>query len=121
ISNGQTISYHDSGTGIPILFVHSFGHNKNMWFPQLTHFLELGYRGIAPDMPGHGNSSFDPDNHTVQQIAENYIEFLEKLEIKKAIVAGISIGGYIILKMIAKRPDMISGLVMICTKAEADN
>jgi 3-oxoadipate enol-lactonase len=121
ISNGHTISYHDSGIGTPILFVHSFGHNKNMWYPQLTHFFERGYRVIAPDMPGHGNSSFDPDNHTVPQIAENYIELLEKLGVKKAIVAGISIGGYIILKMIAKRPDLISGLVMICTKAEADS
>jgi len=121
ISNGQTISYHDSGTGTVILFVHSFGHNKNMWYPQLTHFQERGYRVIAPDMPGHGNSTFDPDSHTVPQIAENYIEFLEKLQIKKTVVAGISIGGYIILKMIAKRPDLISGLVMMCTKAEADS
>ena len=64
LSTGNLISYHDSGSGTPILFLHSFGHNKNMWFPQLTHFTELGYRVIAPDMPGHGDSSFDPDNHS---------------------------------------------------------
>ncbi len=121
ISTGNLISYHDSGSGTPILFLHSFGHNKNLWFPQLTHFVELGYRVIAPDMPGHGDSSFDPDNHTVDAIGHMYGELLDQLGIGKAIVAGISSGGYIALRMWARRPEQISGLVMICSKAEADS
>ena len=121
VSGGKTISYHDSGTGTAILFLHSFGHNKNLWYPQLTHFLELGYRVVAPDMPGHGESSFDPDTHTVDLIAKSYIEFLEKLELEKVILAGISIGGYIALRMWARRPDLISALVMCCSKADADS
>lgn len=121
VSGNKKISYHDSGTGTPILFLHSFGHNKNLWYPQLTHFVERGYRVIAPDMPGHGESSFDPDTHTVDLIAQSYIEFLEKLGIEKTVVAGISIGGYITLRMWARRPDLISGLVMCCSKAEADS
>jgi len=120
VSNGKTISYHDSGTGTALLLLHSFGHNKNLWYPQLTHFLELGYRVIAPDMPGHGESSFDPARHTVDGIAESYIEFLDQLGVKQAVITGISIGGYITLKMMARRPDLFSGMVMICTKAEAD-
>lgn len=121
LSNGKKISYHDSGSGTPILFLHSFGHNKNLWFPQLTHFLELGYRVIAPDMPGHGDSSFHPETHTVDLIGQSYCEFLEQIEVKKTVVAGISIGGYIALRMWARRPDLISGLVMCCSKAEADS
>jgi 3-oxoadipate enol-lactonase len=121
VSTGNLISYHDSGRGTPILFLHSFGHNKNLWYPQLTHFVELGYRVIAPDMPGHGDSSFDPASHTVDQIGRMYGEFLEKLGIDKAIVVGISIGGYIALRMWAHRAEQISGLVMICSKAEADS
>ena len=121
LSNNNTISYHDSGTGTPILFLHSFGHNKNLWYPQLTYFHELGYRVIAPDMPGHGDSSFDAGNHTVDQIAKSYIEFLEALKIDKVILAGISIGGYIALRMWARRSALISALVMCCSKAEADS
>ena len=121
VSSGNVISYHDSGTGRPILFLHSFGHNKNLWFPQLTHFAELGYRVVAPDMPGHGDSSFDPEHHTVDAIGRMYGEFLEILGIDRAIVAGISIGGYIALRMWAHRSEQISGLVMICSKAEADS
>ena len=121
LSDGKTISYHDSGDGSPILFLHSFGHNKNLWFPQLTHFRELGYRVIAPDMPGHGDSSFDPANHTVDGIGRSYVEFLDRLGVARTIVAGISIGGYIALRMWAHDSSKIAALVMICTKAEADS
>ncbi|NNC77409.1 MAG: alpha/beta hydrolase [Woeseiaceae bacterium] len=121
LSNNNTISYHDSGTGTPILFLHSFGHNKNLWYPQLTYFRDLGYRVIAPDMPGHGDSSFDPDNHTVDLIAKSYVEFLEALKIENVILAGISIGGYIALRMWARQSRLISALVMCCSKAEADS
>lgn len=120
VSSGTKIAYHDSGSGKPILFLHSFGHNKDMWYPQLNHLLELGYRVIAPDMPGHGDSSFNRESHTVDLIGQSYIELLNELGIERTIVAGISIGGYIALRMWARRPDLISGLIMCCSKAEAD-
>lgn len=120
LSDGRTISYHDSGSGKTLLLLHSFGHNKNLWYPQLTHFHALGYRVIAPDMPGHGNSSFHPESHTVDLIAKSYVEFLDKINVDKAVVAGISIGGYIALRLWAHNSDVMSGLVMICSKAEAD-
>ncbi len=121
LNNGQRISYHDSGDGVPILFLHSFGHNKNMWFCQLNHYRQQGYRVIAPDMPGHGDSSFDPAMLTVDQIAQSYGEFLDKLGIDKVILAGISIGGYIALRMWARRREQISALILCSTKAEADS
>ena len=121
LSNGITISYHDSGSGTPILFLHSFGHNKNMWFPQLAHFLEKGFRVLAPDMPGHGDSSYDPARHGVDQMAQCYIELLESLDIGRTILAGISMGGYIALRMWARRPDLIAAMVLSSTKAEKDS
>ena len=120
VSRGIDIAYHDSGIGDPILFLHSFGHNRNLWFPQLTYFSEHGYRVIAPDMPGHGRSSFDPHDHTVDGIARDYVELLDAIGIGKTVIAGISIGGYVALRMWAQRPDLFSALVMCCSKAEAD-
>lgn len=121
LSNGITLSYHDSGSGAPILFLHSFGHNKNLWFPQLTHFLERGLRVMAPDMPGHGDSSYDPARHGVDEMAQGYIELLDSLGIRKTILAGISMGGYIALRMWARRPDLISAMILSNTKAEKDS
>jgi pimeloyl-ACP methyl ester carboxylesterase len=121
LSNGIAISYHDSGSGTPILFLHSFGHNRNLWFPQLTHFLERGFRVLAPDMPGHGDSSYDPARHGVDQIARCYIELLDSLGIRKTIIAGTSMGGYVALRMWARRPDLICGMILSNTKAEKDS
>lgn len=121
LSNGITLSYHDSGSGAPILFLHSFGHNKNLWFPQLTHFLEKGFRVLAPDMPGHGDSSYDPALHGVDQMAQCYIELLHSLGIRNTVLAGISMGGYIALRMWARRPDLVVGMVLSNTKAEKDS
>lgn len=121
LSDGTEIAFYDSGSGDAILFLHSFGHNKTLWTPQLTRFLELGYRVIAPDMPGHGDSSFDPGNHTVDSIARSYVELCEELGLQRTIVAGISMGGYVALRMWARKPELISALVLSNTKAEADS
>lgn len=120
LSSGIEIACYDSGPGKPILFLHSFGHNKSLWHPQLTHFLERGYRVVAPDMPGHGDSAFDREDHTIDGIARLYIELCELLDLQRPIVAGISMGGYIALRMWARKPDLISALVLSNTKAEAD-
>ena len=103
------------------MFLHSFGHNKTLWFPQLTHFLERRYRVVAPDMPGHGDSTFDPEHHTVDRIAQSYLELFGRLDLQRVILVGISMGGYIALHMWAMKPELIAGLVLSNTKAESDS
>ncbi len=121
VSTGVELAYYDSGSGAPIVFLHSFGHNKAMWFPQLTHCLERGYRVVAPDMPGHGDSTFDPGRHTVDQIARSYLELFGYLGLQRAVVAGISMGGYIALRLWARQPAWIAALVLSNTKAQSDS
>lgn len=121
VSSGVEIAYYDCGSGLPIVFLHSFGHNKNLWFPQLTHYLERGFRVVAPDMPGHGDSTFDPGRHTVDAIAESYVELLGSLGLQRIILAGISMGGYVALRMWARKPELIAALVLSNTKAERDS
>ncbi len=121
VDSGVEIAFYDTGHGTPIVFLHSFGHNKAMWFPQLTYFVERGYRVVAPDMPGHGDSTFDPAHHTVDAIARSYIELLDRLGLQRVILAGISMGGYIALRMWARKPELIAGLVLSNTKAKRDS
>jgi pimeloyl-ACP methyl ester carboxylesterase len=121
VSSGVEIACYDSGTGAPILFLHSFGHNKAMWFPQLTHFAEEGYRVVAPDMPGHGDSTFDPAHHSVDRIAQSYVELLATIGVERPIAVGISMGGYVALRMWARRPGIFRAIVLSNTKAERDS
>lgn len=106
---------------MPLVFLHSFGHNKAMWFPQLTYFTERGYRVVAPDMPGHGDSTFHAEHHTVDRIAQSYIELLDTLGLQRAVLIGISMGGYIALRMWARKSQSIAALVLSNTKAESDS
>jgi pimeloyl-ACP methyl ester carboxylesterase len=121
VSSGVEIAYYDSGAGTPVVFLHSFGHNKAMWFPQLTYFVERGCRVVAPDMPGHGDSTFDPAQHSVDRIAQSFVELLQALGLRRVVLAGISMGGYIALRMWAKSPALVSALVLSNTKAERDS
>ena len=121
LSSGVELAYYDSGSGRPIVFLHSFGHNKTMWSPQLTYFLERGWRVLAPDMPGHGDSTFDPANHTVDAIARGYLELLDAIALQRVVLVGISMGGYLALRMWARKSPVIAALVLSNTKAEKDS
>lgn len=121
VSTGVEIAYYDSGSGRPLVFLHSFGHNKTMWSPQLTYFLERGYRVIAPDMPGHGDSTFDPAHQSVDGIAQSYVQLLDAIGVERVVLAGISMGGYVALRMWSRKPSLIGALVLSNTKAEKDS
>jgi pimeloyl-ACP methyl ester carboxylesterase len=103
------------------VLLHSFGHNKTLWAPQLHYFLERGCRVVAPDMPGHGDSTFDPAHHTVDGIAQSYIELFAALGLERVVLAGISMGGYIALRMWDRKSELIAALVLSNTKAEKDS
>ena len=92
-----------------------------MWSPQLTHFLERGYRVVAPDMPGHGDSTFDPAHHSVDGIAQSYLELIANAGLPRVILVGISMGGYVALRMWARNREAIAALVLSNTKAERDS
>jgi 3-oxoadipate enol-lactonase len=72
-------------------------------------------------MPGHGESTFAPEHHTVDGIARSYVELLGALGLQKVILAGISMGGYVALRMWAIKPELIGALVLSNTKAERDS
>ena len=121
LSNGVELSYYDSGSGRAVVFLHSFGHNKTMWLPQLTHVLERGWRVVAPDMPGHGDSTFDPARQSVAAIARGYLELFDAIGLQRVVLVATSMGGYLALNMWAAKPDAISALVLANTKAERDS
>ena len=116
LSSGSEISYYDSGSGSPIFFVHSYAHNKNMWFPQLEYFLNLGFRVVAPDIPGHGESSFNPKRHTIDHFAQDCEELMSKLNLSKPVFVGISMLGrievssglFIIAESVASRTSLFT-------------
>src|SRR5688572_16597599 len=95
--NGTTICYDDFGTGtVPIIFLHGFPFNKSSWQPQME-FLKNTYRVIAYDIRGFGESTSGEDLKGMSLFADDLMKFMEALKIEKAIVCGLSMGGFILL------------------------
>ena len=91
--NGITVSYDDIGSGMPILFLHAFPLDRSMWAPQLGALVRHG-RCIAADQRGFGGSSVAAP-YSMDQYADDAAALLDALGGGAAVVAGLSMGGYI--------------------------
>ncbi|HRG10202.1 MAG TPA: alpha/beta hydrolase, partial [Cyclobacteriaceae bacterium] len=99
--NEVEISYFQTGAddGLPILFIHGFPFNKLMWANQLE-ALKNKYRCIAYDVRGHGQSQAGEKDFSMDLFGDDLLGLLDALKIKKAVVCGLSMGGYIALNAI---------------------
>jgi 3-oxoadipate enol-lactonase len=119
-ANGINISYSDSGDGIyPIIFVHGFPFNKNVWKPQVDHFKKAN-RVITYDIRGFGKSGTNNENVSISLFADDLLKFMDALEINKAILCGLSMGGYILLEAVTQYPERLKGIILCDTQCVAD-
>ncbi len=117
---GNKVSYFDEGKGeIPIIFIHGFPFNKSMWTDQVT-LLSASHRVIAYDVRGHGGSQAGVEEFTVDQFADDLFLLMDALEINKAVICGLSMGGYIVLNALTKQRERIAGLILADTQCAAD-
>jgi 3-oxoadipate enol-lactonase len=122
LAEDVNVSYFDEGTnpGVPIIFIHGFPFNKVMWEDQLD-LLKDNYRVLAYDVRGHGDSNPGVQQFSILQFVADLFLFMDALYIKKAIVCGLSMGGYIALKAVQENPDRIAGLILCDTQCTADS
>ncbi len=118
--NGRTIRYLDAGGGWPVVLIHAFPLNADMWRPQLERVPD-GWRFIAPDMRGFGPDAMaDPGRITLDDMASDVAALLDLLGIDPAVIGGLSMGGYITLALFRLAPERFSGMILADTKAQAD-
>lgn len=115
------IVYTDEGAGQPIVFIHAFPTDKNLWKPQQEK-LKKYFRVITLDLWGFGQAEeTDGKAITMTTYADEVKKLLTQLHIKKAIIAGESMGGYITLAFLEKYPQHVSGLILSDTQSIADS
>jgi len=118
--NNITISYHDAGEGkIPIIFLHGFPFDKSMWKSQLDG-LKSSYRVIAMDIRGFGRSTDEQTHLSIDLFGLDLVSFMDKLNIEKAIVCGLSMGGFVALNAVKRFPNRIEALILCDTQCIAD-
>ena len=109
-SNGVRINYFVKGEGTSVILVHGLAINAegNWMAPGIFQRLAKKYRVIAFDNRGHGRSDkpYDPGQYGTEMV-EDIIRLMDHLDIQKAHVVGYSMGGFIVLKLIAMHPDRL--------------
>lgn len=119
-ANGINMSYDQAGEGIiTLIFIHGFPFDKSLWQAQLTHF-ESNYRVIAYDIRGFGKTTDNATEPSIQLFADDLIAFMDALRIEKAVICGLSMGGFIALNAISRFPERVEALVLCDTLCHAD-
>ena len=95
--------------GPPIVLVHGSVVKQTMWLPQLRG-LSDSFRVIAPDLPGHGALARVP--FSFEAAARVLTALIEREARGSAVVVGMSLGGYAAIELAARRPELVSGLVL---------
>ncbi|HCA82114.1 MAG TPA: alpha/beta hydrolase [Bacteroidetes bacterium] len=115
------MSYMERGLpqGVPIVFIHGFPFNHMMWDPQMK-ALPNHYRAITYDIRGHGESAVGDGQYSLEFFVDDLLGLLDHLVIDKAILCGLSMGGYIALRAYERFPERIRALVLCDTKSEGD-
>jgi abhydrolase domain-containing protein 6 len=113
ISNG-TLSYNSVGTGQPILLLHGLFASKEQWDSMMCQLSEEGYRAIAPDLPGYGNSTgFATRDYALENQVELLHQLTNQLGIRSFDVAGSSMGGAIATLYSQRYPQQVRSLASI--------
>ncbi|MBI2420386.1 MAG: alpha/beta fold hydrolase [Ignavibacteriales bacterium] len=103
-----------------ILFVHGFPFDHFMWDAQIAE-LKQNYYCIGYDLRGLGKSEVGNGQFTIEMFVDDIISILNTLHVKKAVICGLSMGGYIALRAIEREPERFNGLILLDTKADADD
>ena len=120
ISPETQISYDNAGSGQPLVLLHAFPLYHEMWRDQIREFAP-NYQVIAPDARGFGESSQFKSEPSLQIVARDVAALLDELNIAQPIIlCGLSMGGYTALEFARQFPDLLAGLILCDTRADAD-
>ena len=118
--NNVEISYRVIGDGKPVVLIHGFGEDGNVWHNQVEH-LKNKFRLIVPDLPGSGKSGVPGTIWLMEDYAAMIAALLKSEKIDKCALIGHSMGGYITLAFAENYPDFLSSFGLVHSTAFADN
>ncbi len=113
----MTITFHDQGTGPAVVWIHGFPLTAAVFEPQIS---ISGFRHIRPDLPGFGRTPPPDQPLSVSDYSRQIIDLMDLLKIDRAAVAGLSMGGYILMQMLRDAPARISAVMLLDTRETAD-
>lgn len=117
--NNINLAYTDTGSGRPIVLIHGYPFNRSLWDDQIP-ALSNNHRVIAPDLRGFGESDASQEPSTMNRLAADVAALMDHLEIPRATIGGLSMGGYVALAFYKQFASRVRALVLADTRAQAD-
>jgi 3-oxoadipate enol-lactonase len=119
--NGQWIHYEDTGGNLgPVVLAHGILMDSQMFAPQIE-AAGAGYRIITWDARCHGETESTDDPFTYWDLADDLKGLLDHLGIERAVIGGMSQGGFVALRFALRYPERVSALVLIDTQAGTED
>jgi pimeloyl-ACP methyl ester carboxylesterase len=119
IIEGNKLFYRIIGNGQPVILIHGFGEDGNVWKNQVES-LKTDFRLIIPDLPGSGQSSMDDGQWSMDRFAEIIKSLLDHESITACTMIGHSMGGYVTLAFAEKYPGLLNGLGLLHSTSYPD-
>jgi pimeloyl-ACP methyl ester carboxylesterase len=120
MSAPSLINYSDTGSGIPVVFLHGFCESKEFW-NDFKDSLSSKFRIICPDLPGFGESPLRKKEITIEYMADKVHDLLNHLGIDKCIMIGHSMGGYVTLAFAEQYAESLTAIGLFHSTAFPDS
>jgi pimeloyl-ACP methyl ester carboxylesterase len=120
-ADGVPIVYEVHGQGdMAVVFVHCWGCNREFWRGQIEPVVAAGYRAVALDLPGHGDSGADRASWSVTSLAADVQAVAEELQLDRMVLVGHSMGGPVSLAVAGRDAGRVQGIICVDTLHDAD-
>jgi len=113
-NQGANLYYEERGQGSSLIFLHGASWDMRQWERQVDHFARK-YRVITLDARGHGKSSLPPGKVSPDVFWRDVVAMMDHLDVPKAIICGLSMGGHVALQTAINAGERIESLILIGT------
>lgn len=115
----KKICFTEKGSGSPVILVHGYLETSDVW-ESFSGRLAGDFRVVSIDLPGHGKSESFGETHSMELMADVIMGMMYNLNIKKAVLCGHSMGGYVTLAFLKKYPEYLAGYCLFHSHPLAD-
>ncbi len=102
--------------GPAVVLSNSLGSTHRMWDSQVA-ALEERFRVVRYDTRGHGDSPVPPGPYSIDELADDVIALLDRFDLERAHLVGLSLGGMTMMRVAARNPERVDRLALLCTAA----
>jgi pimeloyl-ACP methyl ester carboxylesterase len=119
---GTELLVRESGSpdGVPVVLLHGFPFDHTLWDPQVAALAD-GFRVLAYDARAHGRSGGADAPFAFEEFVDDLLGILDGHRIGRAVLVGLSMGGYAVLRFAEREPGRVRALVLADTKSAADD